>query len=409
MLTTMQRDFARNARLHRWNVKSGATGSGKTFMDVLYQIPRRIMDCRGEGLIVLLGNTRSTLARNVLDPMRSIWGEKLVGSIRADGTVTLFGKKCYALGADNKKHVKSLQGTTIEYAYGDEVTTWNEAVFSMLKSRLRCAHSHFDGTCNPDGPNHWFKRFLDSDADVFCQHYTIDDNPHLPLEQVAQLKREYAGTVYYDRFIEGRWVAAEGAIYRPLCDDPARFLIDAAPQEIAVVRIGVDFGSGRPSANAFCATGFTRGFGQLVTLEEYYNQAAITPAELERDFAEFVRMLLAKGYGKSFEVFADSAEQTLIAGLRACAGREKLPVTIRNARKGPINDRIRFLLRMMATDRYRIVRHNVHTLDALRSAVWDDRAVNRDVRLDDGQHNIDSLDSMEYSFEGFMRAMTAIG
>ena len=55
------------------------------------------------------------------------------------------------------------------------------------------------------------------------------------------------------------------------------------------------------------------------------------------------------------------------------------------------------------------MRHNVHTLDALRSAVWDDRAVNRDVRLDDGQHNIDSLDSMEYSFEGFMRAMTAIG
>ena len=89
MLTAMQLEFARNARLHRWNVKSGATGSGKTFMDVLYQIPRRIMDCHGEGLIVLLGNTRSTLARNVLDPMRSIWGEKLVGSIRADGTVTL--------------------------------------------------------------------------------------------------------------------------------------------------------------------------------------------------------------------------------------------------------------------------------------------------------------------------------
>ena len=65
----------------------------------------------------------------------------------------------------------------------------------MLKSRLSCPHSHFDGTCNPDNPQHWFKRFLDSDADIYCQAYTIDDNPTLPPEFVAQLKKEYAGTV----------------------------------------------------------------------------------------------------------------------------------------------------------------------------------------------------------------------
>lgn len=74
----------------------------------------------------------------------------------------------------------------------------------MLKSRLRCQHSCFDGTCNPDSPEHWFKKFLDSDADIFCQNSTIDDGV-LPPEIVEQLKAEYAGTVFYDRFILGKW------------------------------------------------------------------------------------------------------------------------------------------------------------------------------------------------------------
>lgn len=59
----------------------------------------------------------------------------------------------------------------------------------MLKSRLSCPHSHFDGTCNPESPTHWFKKFLDSDADIYCQAYTIDDNPTLPAQFVADLKK----------------------------------------------------------------------------------------------------------------------------------------------------------------------------------------------------------------------------
>ena len=93
---------------------------------------------------MLMGDTRGTLERNILEPMRSIWSEKLVGNIRSNNTVNLFGKKVYALGADNKKHVSRIQGATFEYVYGDEITTWSKEVFEMLKSRLRCEHSHFD-------------------------------------------------------------------------------------------------------------------------------------------------------------------------------------------------------------------------------------------------------------------------
>lgn len=211
-LTKLQNEYLANCK-ERWNIKTGATGSGKTYLDTLITIPKRIMACRGEGLIVLIGNTKGTLERNIIDPMSKLWGEKVVTSIRSDNTAYMFGRKVYCLGADNKKHVDRIRGATIEYCYGDEVTTWDEGVFNMLKSRLRCEHSHFDGTCNPDSPNHWLKKFLDSDADIFQQSYTIDDNNYLPIKFVEQLKAEYAGTVYYDRYILGLWTQAQGLIY----------------------------------------------------------------------------------------------------------------------------------------------------------------------------------------------------
>ena len=210
-LTEKQREYLLNCN-HRWNVKTGATGSGKSFVDMVVTIPKRILACRGEGLIVLMGNTRGTLERNILEPMRSIW-PGCIGEIRSDNTVTLFGKKCFALGADNKKHVARIQGATFEYVYGDEITTWSRDVFEMLKSRLRCEHSRFDGTCNPDNPGHWFKEFLDSDADVYQQAYVIDDGV-LPAYVVEELKKEYSGTIYYDSFVLCLCAAATGVIYR---------------------------------------------------------------------------------------------------------------------------------------------------------------------------------------------------
>ena len=111
----------------------------------------------------------------------------------------------------------------------------------MLKSRLSCPHSHFDGTCNPESPTHWFKKFLDSDADIYCQAYTIDDNPTLPAQFVADLKKEYTGTVYYNRFILGQWMAANGVIYRLLADSLAagdgRFLALSIRATISSLRV----------------------------------------------------------------------------------------------------------------------------------------------------------------------------
>lgn len=400
-LTEKQLDYLRHCN-HRWNVKTGATGSGKSFVDFTTVIPQRILAARGEGLLVLLGNTRGTLERNILEPMRTWWPGN-VGIIRSDNTVELFGKKVYALGADNKKHVSRIQGATFEYVYGDEVTTWSQDVFQMLKSRLRCEHSHFDGTCNPDGPFHWFKKFLDSDADIYQQSYTIDDGV-LPTHVVADLKREYAGTVYYDRFIRGLWTAAQGVIYQSFANSIAsgdgRFLWpEDKPLKPWRVHIGVDFG-GSGSKHAFVATGILPGYRGVVVLASQ----RVEPDDVSKladAFLTFCQAVFGR-WGEIQAIYCDSAEQLLIRHFRAQAKRCPLPWLadrIHNAKKIEINDRIRLTSILMGGGRFWYTPQAFTLRDALATSLWDSRYPDRDVRLDDGSTDIDTLDAFEYSIE----------
>ena len=400
-----QREYLRCAN-HRWNVKTGATRSGKTYLDY-YVIPRRIRAAAGkEGLTVLLGNTRGTLQRNIIEPLRNIWGGTLVSDIGSDGAARLFGENVYCIGAGKLGQADKLRGASIKYCYGDEVTTWNQGVFEMLKSRLDKPYSVFDGTCNPDAPGHWFKRFLDSDADIFHQSYSLDDNPFLDPAVREAIKREYAGTVWYDRYVRGLWVAAEGLIYPLFANEPSRFIIDEAP-EIKYAVIGVDFG-GTGSAHSFTLTGVTPGFCGVVVLDEFYHDNAVSgrlsPSALEAAFVRFVSR--AKAKYRLYEAFCDSAEQTLIEGLCFAARAERLGIQIRNARKGPINERIMFYNALMSRGRFQIMRSCTNTIDALSNAVYRRFAgSSRDERLDDGSVNIDSLDSMEYSTESIQRQL----
>ena len=83
--------------------------------------PKRICAARGEGLLVLMGNTLGTLERNVLSLMRELWGPDLVGVIRtsaAGNVVQLFGKKVYVLGADNKKHIAAFRARPLSTPTG---------------------------------------------------------------------------------------------------------------------------------------------------------------------------------------------------------------------------------------------------------------------------------------------------
>lgn len=226
------------------------------------------------------------------------------------------------------------------------------------------------------------------------EHFTIRDNATITPERIAEIESRYdPNTVWYRRDILGERAVAEGLIYQLFADQPERFIIDEYPR-IRNAVIGVDFGGGT-SAHAFCCLGFVGG--AVVVLDEYRETEALNPTKLSADFVDFVKRCQLRWLVT--DVWCDSAEQTLINGLRTAAAQYRIPVNIGNALKRPINDRIRALCILMGSGRFMVYRACKWTIDALKSAIWDNKKLTEDVRLDNGTTNIDSLDALEYGFE----------
>lgn len=262
-LSRKQNEFILNAN-HRYNLKVGAVRSGKSFVDVVHVIPDRLLTVAdGQGLNLILGVSKETIERNVLQPMRELYGQEIVGAINNRNIAYVCGVPVYCLGAEKVTQVAKIQGMSVKYCYGDEIAKWNPEVFAMLQSRLDKPYSCFDGSCNPEYPGHWLKEFLDrEDIDIYLQKYTIFDNPFLPPEFVENLCKEYEGTVYYGRYILGEWTLAEGLIY-PMYQDA----VEEAPEgEAERYILSVDYGT----QNAFSAGLWGLFDGTWYRLKEYY-------------------------------------------------------------------------------------------------------------------------------------------
>lgn len=255
--------------------------------------------------------------------------------------------------------------------------------------------------CNPKAPIYedYIDKFREKGlaGGYLYQHFTIKDNATITEERLAEIESRYdPNTVWYRRDILGERAIAEGLVYRQFADWPDVYIVDDLPdQRIRRAVIGVDFGGGT-SAHAFCCTGFTDQ-GAIVVLDEYREKDALDPTKLEKDFVDFVRRCQMRWLVT--ECWCDSAEQTLINGLRIAAMQAGIGINIGNAMKRPINDRIRATCLLMGAKRFFVNRECVETIDALSSALWDSKNPTADVRLDNGSTNIDSLDAMEYSFE----------
>lgn len=405
-LSPKQNEYIRNAN-HRWNIKSGAVRSGKSYVDTAYVVPSRIRERAGKpGLNVILGVSKETIERNVLQPMREIYTHRLIGQINNRNIARVCGEDVYCLGAEKVSQVAKIQGSSIKYCYGDEIAKWNQEVFEMLKSRLDKSYSCFDGACNPENPTHWLKKFIDSDADIYLQRYRLFDNPFLPESYIRDLCKEYEGTIYYDRLIEGLWKRAEGAIYRKFADNPESFAQTVQRNELMEITIGVDFG-GNKSGHSFVARGYTSGYRKVGALmsrrimkEDYareHHGQDIDSNILDALILEFIADVENK-YGSVDELYWDNAETVLGAGIRNAVEAKFSHIIVRPAKKIRIKDRIDCTVRLMGAGRFFITEDCGSLSTAFQDAVWDKDSL-LDERLDDGSTDIDSLDAFEYTIE----------
>ena len=403
ILTEKQKEFIRNAT-HRYNLKIGARRCGKTYLDILYTIPERLLEGKGkEGLNIILGVSKGTIERNVLTPLRDKYGKELVGYINSQNVAILFGEEVHCLGAEKVSQVSKIQGTSVKYCYGDEIAKWNKEVFIIVQSSLDKPYSHFDGALNPESRTHWFKKeFLDKieekGLDVYVQYYTIFDNYFLAKEVIENLCKEYQGTVYYNRYILGQWCNAEGLIFQQIANDSSRFITKEI-QFNSIISIGIDWG-GNKSKHSITATKVSRTYKNIQVLKSDTMKATGTNTkQVFRWIINFIKEIQDK-YGTVSFIFADSAEQVLNRSLEGQLREEGINLIVQDSLKIEIKNRIELWNRLLNLDCMSFIEGQTNTIiEALQTALYDDKAKD-DRWIDDGEtSDIDSLDSFNYSFE----------
>lgn len=403
IITEKQKEFIRNAT-HRYNLKIGARRCGKTYLDILFTIPNRLLERKDlDGLNVIFGVSKGTIERNVLQPLREIYGKDLVGFINSQNIANLFGQEVYCLGTEKISQVSKIQGTSIKYAYGDEMAKWNKEVFIMIQGSLDKPYSCLDGALNPENKKHWLKKdFLDvikeKGLDVYTQYYTIFDNPFLPKDFVENLCKEYKGTVYYNRLILGQWCDAEGLIFQQIANDDKRF-ITTTIQYNSIISIGIDWG-GNKSKHSITATKISRDFKSVQVLKASTMKATGTNTkQVFRWIINFIKEIQDK-YGTVSFIFADSAEQVLNNSLNGELRANEINLVVQDSLKIEIKNRIELWNRLLNLDKISFIEGQCQTLiEALQTALYDEKAKD-DRWIDDGEtSDIDSLDSFNYSFE----------
>lgn len=380
----------------RINLWHGSVSSGKTVGSLLRFVDYCMTGPRGD--LLAMGKTERTLKRNVLDPIQEFIGPGIQMN-RGTGEARIFGRRVYLAGANNEGAEVRIRGITVAGAYGDEVTTWPEGIFKMLLTRLRVPGAKAFFTTNPDSPTHWLKRdYLDrsDELDMTVWHFTLDDNPFLDPAYVAAVKAEFSG-VWRQRFIDGLWVAAEGAVYDGLSVEPGgRHVVSAAPECDRYV-LAIDYGTSNPFTALLIGVG--RDERLYVVREWYWDSAAkrrqLTDPEYSGRLGEWLDAgadrLLMEG-GRSLVVPIDD----VIVDPSATSFRRQLAVDgwgWATPADNAVLDGIRYTAALLANDRLLIHESCENLIRELSGYRWDasaqQRGEDKPVKVDD--HGPDAL------------------
>lgn len=412
-------EYIRACRSNMYNIAEGAIRAGKT-VDNVFAFCTELETCPDK-IHLASASTGPTAKLNIGDCNgmgieaqfrgRCTWGKYKGNECMKVQTKTGLKIVIFA-GAGKADSFKRIRGNSYGMWIATEINLHHDEFIKEAFNRTVAAKLRkFFWDLNPSSPSaDIYTQYIDKyrekqeagEMPGGCnyQKFLLTDNATIPQYRIDEIIAQYTpGTVWYRRDILGERCVAEGAIYTPWVDDAKRFIKHVERSEIEYASIGWDFG-GNGSASAGVCVGVLKGYKGIAVLREYYQKGVITPEKQEAAFVSFVRS--CREEYNVYEARCDSAEQTLIAGFKAAAVKERLPVDIKNAIKGEIMNRVRFALRCMGRGAFFVDPGCKHVQEALFAAVYDPKHVTQDVRLDNGTTNIDSLDAMEYAYEPVM-------
>lgn len=296
----------------------GSVRSGKTVSMILGFVhwAMRFFDGKNFGIC---GKTISSTERNIILPLLNmpditdyyslqyIRGENKRIIIRSGSHTNTF----FIFGGKDESSYTLVQGITLSGVLFDEVALMPKSFVDQAVARtLSEPEARYWFNCNPESAEHWFyKEWICNTRQkkALHLHFTMQDNPILSPEQIADAERLYTG-VFYNRYIKGLWCVAEGLIY-PMFDKAVH--VKSLPHPQGEWYVSVDYGTLNAfSAGLWCYDGTTA----YRVAEYYYSGREQKRQRTNTQYLQSIQQLTA---GKSISaVIVDPTAASFIAELR---------------------------------------------------------------------------------------------
>lgn len=250
-------------------IADGAIRSGKTVCMALSFVLWSMTRFSGENF-GLCGKTVGSFRRNVMSILTELLPRLgfTLNQRRSDNLLIIsrgeVSNHYYIFGGKDEGSQDLIQGITLAGILLDEVALMPESFVNQATGRCSVEGAKLWFNCNPEGPEHWFKkRWVDmaEEKGLLHIHFTMDDNLSLSPKMKARYRQMYTG-VFQRRYIYGQWCAADGLVYQ---FDENKHICHDVPKQGRWF-ISCDYGTLNPfSAGLWCVSG-----GRAVRVAEYY-------------------------------------------------------------------------------------------------------------------------------------------
>lgn len=301
----------------------GSVRSGKTVSMILGFVhwAMRFFDGKNFGIC---GKTISSTERNIILPLLNmpditdyyslqyIRGENKRIIIRSGSHTNTF----FIFGGKDESSYTLVQGITLSGVLFDEVALMPKSFVDQAVARtLSEPEARYWFNCNPESAEHWFyKEWICNTRQkkALHLHFTMQDNPILSPEQIADAERLYTG-VFYDRYIKGLWCVAEGLIY-PMFDKAVHVTHHPELQPGGDYYISCDYGTLNPTSAGLW---YLQPDGHAIRLREYYydGRKTKTPRTDEEHYTA-LEQLAGEVAGKVRAVIVDPSAASFIECIR---------------------------------------------------------------------------------------------
>lgn len=374
----------------------GAVRSGKTSI-MMVSFVRWAMENFSGQRFGICGKTVDSTTKNIIIPFISMthskqnymlkWrrSDKLL-EVRRGRSVNYFE----VFGGKDEASFMLIQGRTLAGVLMDEVVLMPESFVNQALARCSVDGARMWFSCNPGTPQHWFKTEWIDDLkrhNALYLHFDMHDNPSLSEKTLKRYESMYSG-VFYQRYVLGLWVAAEGLVY-PMFNE-AEHVIDEIPWQAKLYGryyISIDYGTVNPTAALLWCT--YKGVGYCVS-EYYYdtrekqkgNDYMTLPRRTDEKHYEAIEKL-AEGY-KIDRIIIDPSAASMKEVIR-----EHGKFSVLNADNSVI-DGIRLTANLIESGRLKFMRSCTRTIQEFGEYLWDEDSPD-DAVIKESDHAMDSM------------------